>query len=68
MAITRISPTWSVISEGKGRLEVFHDAYRAQTGTNWTDERDAYAFNRDEVIKALAHTLRQSEQSCEKWD
>ena len=53
--------------EGKGRLEVFHDAYRAQTGTNWTDERDAYAFNRDEVIKALAHTLRQSEQSCEKW-
>ena len=53
--------------EGKGRLEVFHDAYRAQTGTNWTDERDAYMFNRDEVIKALAHSLRQSEQSCEKW-
>ena len=53
--------------EGKGRLAVFHDAYRTQTGTHWTDERDAYAFNRDEVIKALAHTLGQSEQSCEKW-
>ena len=53
--------------EGKGRLGVFHDAYRTLTGTNWTDERDAYAFNRDEVIKALAHSLRQSEQSCEKW-
>ena len=53
--------------EGKGRLGVFHDAYRTQTGTHWTDERDAYAFNRDEVIKALAHTLGQSEQSCEKW-
>ena len=53
--------------EGKGRLGVFHDAYRAQTGTGWIDERDAYAFNRDEVIKALAHSLRQSEQSCEKW-
>ena len=53
--------------EGKGRLGIFHDAYRAQTGNRWTDERDAYAFNRDEVIKALAHTLGQSEQSCEKW-
>ena len=53
--------------EGKGRLEVFHDAYRTLTRTDWIDERDAYAFNRDEVIKALAHSLRQSEQSCEKW-
>ena len=53
--------------EGKGRLGIFHDAYRTMTSTHWTEERDAYAFNRDEVIKALAHTLRQSEQSCEKW-
>ena len=53
--------------EGKSRLGVFHEAYRTLTGTLWTDERDAYAFNRDEVIKALAHTLGQSEQSCEKW-
>ena len=53
--------------EGKGRLGIFHDAYRTLTSTHWTEERDAYAFNRDEVIKALAHTLRQSEQSCEKW-
>ena len=53
--------------EGKSRLGVFHDVYRTLTGTHWTEERDAYAFNRDKVIKALAHTLRQSEQSCEKW-
>lgn len=53
--------------EGNGRLGVFHDAYRALTGTNWTDERDAYAFNRDEVIKALAPSIRQSKQTCEKW-
>ena len=53
--------------EGKGKLGVFHDAYGIQTDNRWTDERDAYAFNRDEVIKALAHTLGQSEQSCEKW-
>ena len=53
--------------EGKGRLGIFHDAYRTLTRTNWTDERDAYMFNRDQVITALAHSLRQSEQSCEKW-
>ena len=53
--------------EGKGKLEIFQAAYRTLTGTRWTDERDAYAFNRDEVIKALTHTLGQSEQSCEKW-
>ena len=53
--------------ESKGRLGTFHDAYRTMTQTGWTEERDAYAFNRDEVIKALAHALRQSEQSCEKW-
>lgn len=53
--------------EGRGMLETFHDAYRLQTGANWTDERDAYAFNRDEIIKALAHTINQSEESCEKW-
>ena len=53
--------------DSKGRLGVFRDAYRTLTRTHWIEERDAYAFNRDEVIKALAHTLRQSEPSCEKW-
>ncbi|MCY4587728.1 MAG: BREX system P-loop protein BrxC [Bryobacterales bacterium] len=53
--------------ESKGRLGVFQDAYQALTGTRWIEERDAYAFNRDEVIKALAHTLGQSRASCEKW-
>ena len=53
--------------EGKGKLGVFHAAYRTLTRTDWIDERDAYAFNRDKVIQALAHTLGQSEQSCEKW-
>ena len=53
--------------EGKDKLGVFHAAYRTLTRTDWIDERDAYAFNRDKVIQALAHTLGQSEQSCEKW-
>ena len=52
--------------EGRGRLKAFHNAYRLQTGANWTDERDAYAFNRDEIIKALVDTTGQSVQSCEK--
>ena len=53
--------------EGKAKLRDFQDAYRTLAGANWTEERDAYEFNRDEVIKALALTLSQSEQSCEKW-
>ena len=52
---------------GQAKLQDFHDAYRTLTDTDWTDERDAYEFNRDEVIKALAQTIGQSEQSCEKW-
>lgn len=51
----------------EGKLPDFHAAYRALTGTDWINERDAYAFNRDEVIKALVQTIAQSEQSCEKW-
>ena len=53
--------------EGKAKLRDFQDAYRTMAGAQWTEERDAYEFNRDEVIKALALTLSQSEQSCEKW-
>ena len=33
----------------------------------WVDERDAYEFKRDEVVQALAQTLGQSTESCEKW-
>ena len=53
--------------EGKAKLQDFHDTYLTLAGAHWTEERDAYEFNRDEVIKALAQTRGQSEQSCEKW-
>ena len=53
--------------KGKTKLGDFYDAYRMLTGSHWADERDAYEFNRDEVVKALSQTLGQSEQSCEKW-
>ena len=53
--------------DGKGKFEKFQKQYRELTQTEWINERDAYEFNRDEVIQALSETLEQSEQSCEKW-
>ena len=53
--------------ESQAKLQDFHDTYQTLTGTRWTDERDVYEFHQDEVIKALAQTLGQSEQSCQKW-
>lgn len=52
---------------GKGKLDTFHTAYRDLTGNDWVGERDAYLFHRDEVVQALAKTLGQSTESCEKW-
>ena len=51
----------------RGLLPKFHEAYRRHTGLEWTRERDAYQFNRDEVAKALAETLGQSQAAAEKW-
>lgn len=53
--------------DGEGKLDAFHAAYLRAAGSEWTDERDAYQFNRDQVIEALASTLGQSEASCAKW-
>lgn len=52
---------------GKDKLQTFKDTYRELTGTDWIDERDAYEFNRDQVIEALSRTIGQSETSCEQW-
>ncbi len=51
----------------KGLLPTFHKAFEKATGNNWLAERDAYEFNRDEVVEALAATLGQSKESCAKW-
>jgi hypothetical protein len=53
--------------ESKGKLKAFHAAYEKYTGHKWTEERDAYQFNRDEVVKALSETLGQSQAAAEKW-
>ncbi len=51
----------------KGKFSEFQQAYRVLTNTEWKDERDAYEFNRDEVVEALTKTLGQSVESCGKW-
>ena len=53
--------------EGKGKLAQFHEVFREATGAEWITERDAYDFNRDEVVTRLSKTLRQSQESAEKW-
>lgn len=53
--------------DGKGKLKAFHAAYEKATGSKWLEERDAYQFNRDEVVKALSETLGQSQAAAEKW-
>ena len=53
--------------ESKGKLQQFHEAFRKASGSEWTDERDAYHFQRDEVVTALTQTLNLSQESAEKW-
>ena len=53
--------------ESKGKLKAFHAAYEKHTGLKWAKERDAYQFNRDEVVKALSETLGQSQAAAERW-
>jgi len=52
---------------GKHKLATFHAAYKVVAGHEWADERDAYAFNRDAVVKALSHALGQGEEASHKW-
>ena len=53
--------------ESKGTLKAFHAAYEKHTGLHWIAERDAYQFNRDEVVKAFSEALGQSQAAAEKW-
>jgi hypothetical protein len=53
--------------ESKGKLKEFKEAYQKHTGLDWVKERDAYQFNRDEVVKAFSEALGQSQAAAEKW-
>jgi hypothetical protein len=54
-------------AQSKGKLEVFKDAFKKHTASDWEKERDAYEFNRDEVVKAFMEALGQSQSAAEKW-
>lgn len=51
----------------KGKYEDFCRYYQGLTGDNWSKERDAYLFRKDEVIEALSKTLNQSQDSAKDW-
>ena len=46
--------------ESKGKVKTFHAVYEKHTGRKWENERDAYQFKRDEIVKSLSETLGQS--------
>ncbi|MDR2344800.1 MAG: BREX system P-loop protein BrxC [Planctomycetaceae bacterium] len=51
----------------KGKYQEFQNVYKTLTSTNWKQERDAYEFNRDEVIETFSKVLGQSKEASEKW-
>lgn len=53
--------------QSKGALDKFHSAFKEASGTEWVKERDAYSFNRDEIVKALSVSLGMTEESASKW-
>jgi hypothetical protein len=53
--------------DSQGKFQAFQDAYKDISGSQWVEERDAYEFNRDQVIEAFQRTLDQSRESAEKW-
>lgn len=53
--------------QSKGALDKFHQAFKEASGNDWIMERDAYSFNRDEIIKALSISLGMTEESASKW-
>jgi hypothetical protein len=53
--------------EAKGTLDTFHIAFKEASGTDWIEERDAYPFHRDEVVKAWSAATGQSKEAADKW-
>jgi len=51
----------------RGALDQFHAAFKAASGSDWLDERDAYSLMRDEVVEALSVALGMSPEAAGKW-
>lgn len=49
------------------KLDAFQKAFLEASGKEWTKERDAFDFYRDEVVAALSTALGQSKEAATKW-
>ena len=47
-----------------GKLDSFKNTFYKTTGMDWQQERDAYEFNRDQVIEAFSQATGQSTDSA----
>jgi hypothetical protein len=53
--------------DNQGKLQIFHDNFKSESGESWLEQRDTYGFRRDQVIASLVTTLNQSEESMKVW-
>lgn len=51
----------------KGAYDTFQQEFARIHGGNWTKERDAFDFLRDEIAQALAVALKMSVESAQRW-
>jgi hypothetical protein len=51
----------------KGSFDAFKEAFKASNGNDWSDERDAVDFLRDDVVAGLSAALKMSAESAGKW-
>ncbi|PKK90022.1 MAG: BREX system P-loop protein BrxC [Candidatus Wallbacteria bacterium HGW-Wallbacteria-1] len=53
--------------EDKGQYEDFKSKFQEITGIVWEEGRDAFHFERDNIIQVLSSTTKMSEESAGKW-
>ena len=51
----------------QGKLEAFHEAFMAESGSQWHEQRDAYHFHSEELVKALATALDKGQEAAQTW-
>lgn len=51
----------------KGAYEVFKTAFAKSNGNTWDSQRDAVDFLRDDIVAALAQSLKMTPQSAGTW-
>jgi hypothetical protein len=53
--------------QSKGKLDAFHAAFKERAGSEWEQERDAWALNGDEIIESLASATGMSLDAAKDW-